>query len=58
MKEKILELKERKSLHEIALDIGVSEASLYCYVCNYRKIGKKVLSKIEAYFEKEKISLK
>ena len=51
MKEKILKLKSKKSLYEVAIDIGVSEASLYCYLNNYKKVGKKVLSKLEDYFK-------
>ena len=51
MKEKILKLKSQKSLYEVALDIGVSEASLYCYLSNYKKTGKKVLERLENYFK-------
>ena len=52
MIQKILELKKEKSLYEIALDIEVSESSLYNYINNYRKLGKKTLEKIRAYFER------
>lgn len=54
MKERILKLKSKKSLYEVALDIGVSEASLYCYLSNYKKVGSKVLKKLEEYFEGNK----
>lgn len=52
MIQKILELKKEKSLYEIALDMEVSESSLYNYINNYRKLGKKTLEKIRAYFER------
>ena len=51
MKHEIMNLKRERSLYDIALDIGISEASLYCYLNNYRKIGDKVLIKIREYLE-------
>lgn len=51
MKEKLLKMKSKKSLYDIALDIGVSEASLYCYLNSYKKVGSKVLNKLESYLE-------
>ena len=52
MKQKILELKKKTSLYEIALDIGISEATLYNYVNDYKKISEKSVDKIRKYFRK------
>lgn len=56
MKQKILSLKEKISLYEIALDMGVSESTLYNYVNDYKKISKKSRDKIRMYFEKERVT--
>lgn len=57
MKLKILSLKERMSLYEIALDMGISESTLYNYVNDYRKVSKKSVDKIRMYFkEKERVN--
>jgi DNA-binding LacI/PurR family transcriptional regulator len=52
MKSKILSLKEKISLYEVALDIGVSESTLYNYVNDYKKISKKSRDKIRMYFKR------
>lgn len=52
MKRKILKLKEKESLYEIALDIGLSESTLYNYVNDYKKISKKSVERIKEYFRK------
>jgi hypothetical protein len=52
MKEKILKLKEKESLYEIALEIGLSEATLYNYLTDYKKISEKSIGKIERYFKR------
>ena len=52
MKQKILELKKKTSLYDIALDIGISEATLYNYVNDYKKISEKSVDKIRKYFRK------
>ena len=52
MKQKILELKKKISLYEIALDIGISEATLYNYVTNYKKVSEKSAEKIREYFRR------
>ena len=52
---KILKFKERKNLYEIALDIGISEYSLYCYINSYKKVGTRTIKKIKEYIEKEKL---
>ena len=49
MKRKILNLKNRMSLYEIALDIGISESSLYSYVNDYRKVSPRIVAKIREY---------
>ena len=49
MKVDILNLKKKMSLYEIALDIGISEATLYNYVNDYKKISKKSVEKIKEY---------
>lgn len=51
MKRKILSLKNKMSLYDIALDIGISESSLYCYINNYRKVGPKTVDKIREYLK-------
>lgn len=56
MKLKILSLKEKMSLYEIALDMGISESTLYNYVNDYKKISKKSRDKIRMYFEKERVN--
>lgn len=57
MKLKILSLKERMSLYEIALDMGISESTLYNYVNDYKKVSKKSVDKIRMYFkEKERVN--
>jgi transcriptional regulator with XRE-family HTH domain len=50
VKQKILKLKKRLSLYDIALDIGISESTLYNYVNEYKQISKKSEEKIEKYF--------
>ena len=52
MKSKILSLKEKISLYEVALDIGISESTLYNYVNDYKKISKKSRDKIRMYFKR------
>lgn len=52
MKQKILKLKKRLSLYDIALDIGISESTLYNYVNEYKQISKKSEEKIEKYFRR------
>ena len=54
MKQKILTLKEKLSLYEIALDMGISEATLYNYVNDYKKISEKSIEKIRRYFKRER----
>ena len=57
MKLKILSLKERMNLYEIALDMGISESTLYNYVNDYKKVSKKSVDKIRMYFkEKERVN--
>ena len=48
---KLDELLMKKSMYEIALDMEISEYSLYCYKNNYAKISKKMKNKIENYLE-------
>lgn len=45
----LLKLKKTKSLYDIALDIGISESSLYNYVNKYKPVGKSITEKIERY---------
>ena len=52
MKQKILKLKKRLSLYDIALDIGISESTLYNYVNEYKQISKKSEEKIKKYFRR------
>ena len=52
MQKKILKLKEKSSLYEVALDIGISESTLYNYVNDYKKISKKSIEKIRNYFKR------
>lgn len=52
MKEKILKLKEKESLYEIALEIGISESTLYNYLNDYKKVSRKSIEKIEIYFKR------
>jgi DNA-binding LacI/PurR family transcriptional regulator len=52
MRKRILSLKKRMSLYDVALDIGISESTLYNYINNYKKISRKSLEKIEKYFRK------
>lgn len=52
MKRKILKLKEKESLYEIALEIGLSESTLYNYLNDYKKISEKSIGKIERYFKR------
>lgn len=53
MKEKILKLKEKKSLYEIALDMDISESTLYNYINDYKKISRKSIDRISNYFKKK-----
>ena len=39
-------------MYEIALDMGISEYSLYCYVNNYAKVSQKRKDKIQNYLKK------
>jgi len=52
MKRRILKMKKDRSLFEIALDIGISESSLYNYVSDYKNISNKTLNKIKDYFRR------
>ena len=52
MKEKLKKLKEKKSLYEISLDIGVSNSSLYNYLNDYKELSKPIKDKIEKYLER------
>ena len=45
-------MKKDRSLFEIALDIGISESSLYNYVSDYKNISNKTLNKIKDYFRR------
>ena len=40
------------SLYEVALEIGISESTLYNYINNYKEISKKSEAKIRDYFRK------
>ena len=42
------------SLYEIALDIGISESTLYNYINDYKKVSKKSENKIKEYFRGER----
>lgn len=49
---KILQnLLNTRSMYDLALDIGISEYSLYCYKNNYAKISDKMKNKIETYLK-------
>ena len=52
MKQKILKLKEKESLYEIALEMGLSETTLYNYLNDYKKVSRKSIGKIERYFKR------
>jgi DNA-binding CsgD family transcriptional regulator len=52
MKQKILKLKEKESLYEIALEMGLSETTLYNYLNDYKKISEKSIGKIKRYFKR------
>lgn len=52
MKEKILELKKKKSLYRIALDMDISESTLYNYINDYKKISQKSIDRIREYFNR------
>lgn len=41
-----------KNLFEIAMEIGISESTLYSYLNNYRPVSDNMKQKIENYFEK------
>ena len=47
-----LKLPQNKSMYELALDMGISEYSLYCYVNNYNKVSEKRKKLIENYLKK------
>jgi len=49
---KMQKLLKKKSTYDIALDMGISEYSLYCYVNNYDKVSAKRRKLIENYLEK------
>ena len=51
--EAILEQKEKRSLYDIALDIDISESSLYKYITT-GSIGDKVLKKIRKWYKDER----
>ena len=52
MKNKILKLREKMSLYEIAIEIGISETTLYSYINDYKKVSRKSIGKIERYFKR------
>lgn len=52
MHQSISKLLEKHSMYEIALDMGISEYSLYCYVNNYAKVSQKRKDKIQNYLKK------
>ena len=56
MRNKILKLKEKMSLYDMALDIGISESSLYNYLNSYRNVSTKTENKIREYFKKERVN--
>lgn len=45
-------LTKTKSMYEIALDMGISEYSLYCYRKNFNTISKKRKELIENYLKR------
>jgi hypothetical protein len=52
MKTKILEIKKKESLYDIALDIGISETSLYRFINNYTNVSDKIKDKIRGYLKR------
>ena len=51
MKSNIEKLKKTKNMLMIALDMGISESSLYNYINNYKPVSKKMKNKIEDYLK-------
>lgn len=51
MKNKLHELLQTQSMYDLALDIGISQYSLYCYINNYKPVGQKVLKKIQEFLK-------
>ena len=53
MKASISKLLETQSMYDLALDMGISEYSLYCYVNNYDKISQRRKQLIENYIQQK-----
>lgn len=47
--EAIMKAKDKTNLYDVALDIGISESSLYKYL-HEGKVGKKVYSKLKEWY--------
>lgn len=52
MKEKILKLKKTMSLYEIAIEMDLSETTLYNYITGCKNLSRRSLGKIERYFKR------
>lgn len=53
MKASISKLLKTQSMYDLALDMGISEYSLYCYVNNYDKISQRRKQLIENYIQQK-----
>ena len=49
----ISKLLQNQSMYDLALDIGISQYSLYCYVKNYAKVSANMRAKIECYIQQK-----
>lgn len=52
MRNKILELKKIMSLYEIALEMDLSETTLYNYMKGCKNISRRSLGKIQRYLKR------
>lgn len=49
----ISKLLQTQSMYDLALDIGISQYSLYCYVNDFAKVSQRMKDKIQAYINKK-----
>jgi hypothetical protein len=49
----ISKLLQTQSMYDLALDIGISQYSLYCYVNDFAKVSQRMKDKIQTYINKK-----
>lgn len=49
----ISKLLQTQSMYDLALDIGISQYSLYCYINGFAKVSQRMKDKIQTYINKK-----